>query len=141
MAKPAAYVEAARTYLGVRWHHLGRDRHGVDCVGLLLAAADDCAIPHTKPPPYPRGHRGFDLIAACALIGNEVRIPDAQDGDILLFTDSLFPCHMGIRTTKHDVPHVIHAHAVRRKVLEEPLIGELERALRKVYRPTAFESN
>lgn len=37
-------IEAARGYLGVRWHHQGRSRAGVDCVGLVICVARDLGL-------------------------------------------------------------------------------------------------
>lgn len=138
MVTPVEFIEAARTYIGVRWLHLGRTREGVDCVGLLLCAADDCGMKHEMPPPYPRGHRGFDLIEACRRLGQEVPLKQVQDGDILVFADGLFPAHIGIRTTVDGLPYVVHARVNRRKVCEEPISYELADALRRAYRPTVF---
>ncbi len=136
---PTAFIEAARTYKGTRWHHLGRSKEGLDCIGLLLCAADDCGIPHPIPAPYPKGQTGFDLTDACARIGRQVQVREARDGDILVFACGIFPGHLGLRTTVNNIPHVLHAPVNRRKVVEEPLLHELVTLLRRVYRPTAFE--
>lgn len=45
---PAAFVAAARGFLRVPWRHLGRDQRGLDCAGLLVAAAAACGLP--APP-------------------------------------------------------------------------------------------
>jgi hypothetical protein len=45
-------------------------------------------------------------------------------GDVLVFADAAYPCHCGFFTAKHGVPHLRHAHALQRKVLEEPYAGE-----------------
>ncbi|MBL4907867.1 MAG: hypothetical protein JKX94_10480 [Sneathiella sp.] len=44
-----------------------------------------------------------------------------QQGDIALFRDSGFPVHLGFLALKKGVQTVLHAHARRRKVIEEPL--------------------
>jgi cell wall-associated NlpC family hydrolase len=36
-----AIIEAARSYVGVRFMHSGRNRAGLDCVGLLIASYAD----------------------------------------------------------------------------------------------------
>jgi cell wall-associated NlpC family hydrolase len=141
MSLASDFVAAARKYEGTRWHHLGRSKDGVDCVGLLLLAAEDAGMPHEHPPAYPRGQRGYDLVKACEQMGRRIAINQAQDGDILIFTDGLFPCHVGIRSTKFGVPHVIHAHALRRVVNEEPLSHDLYDQLRFAIRPYALGEN
>jgi len=42
--RKAEFVEAARSYLGVPFRHLGRNRNGLDCVGLVLCAAHDVGL-------------------------------------------------------------------------------------------------
>jgi cell wall-associated NlpC family hydrolase len=37
-------IEAVRSYLGTPWRHQGDSRAGMDCAGLLIAAARDCGI-------------------------------------------------------------------------------------------------
>jgi cell wall-associated NlpC family hydrolase len=37
-AERMALVREARTYMGVRWRHQGRDRRGLDCAGLVVAS-------------------------------------------------------------------------------------------------------
>jgi hypothetical protein len=107
---------------------------------LLLLAAKDVGIEHPIVPPYPRGHRGFDLFEHCAQIGKQIHLDETQDGDILIFADGHYPAHMGIKTTLHDVPHVLHARIDRRKVVEEPILHEVASSLRRAYRPFAFEA-
>lgn len=136
---PAAFLAAARSYKGVRWHHLGRSREGLDCVGLLLCAADDAGVPRPMDQAYARGRTGFDLCAVCEKIGRQINPADAQDGDILVFACGVFPGHLGIRTTIDGRPYVLHAPINRRKVVEEELINDLLASLRRAYRPTAFE--
>lgn len=38
---PAAFVAACRAYLGVKFKHRGRTRHGLDCAGLVVCALRD----------------------------------------------------------------------------------------------------
>jgi hypothetical protein len=37
-------VTAARAYVGVPFRHQGRSKWGMDCLGLLIAVAHDCAL-------------------------------------------------------------------------------------------------
>jgi hypothetical protein len=53
-----------------------------------------------------------------------IALPEAGPGDVLVFADAAYPCHCGFLTEKHGVPHLLHAHALRRKVIEEPYAGE-----------------
>ncbi len=62
------------------------------------------------------------LAAGAAMDG--LPLPAAGPGDVLVFADAAYPCHCGFLTAKHAVPHLLHAHALRRKVIEEPYAGE-----------------
>lgn len=126
MTPADALVAAARGYAGVPFRHLGRGRAGIDCVGLLLAAAADAGVPTDDPGRYARGHRGRDMIAWLGERLDRVRPPTAhRDGDVLVFTDEQMPCHVGLRSTLHGVAHVVHAHVARNAVVEEQLAWHL----------------
>ena len=130
-------VAAARTYDGVRFRHYGRTTAGLDCVGLLLAAAADAGIQADDPGPYARGHRGWDMRDWLGARYDRVQPHTSHaDGDVLLFTSpgTRLPCHVGLRTTRDAVPHVIHAQAERGRVMEEPIAFDLVRQHFATYR-------
>ena len=117
----AAIVGAARDLIGVRWRHQGRDpQTGVDCVGLCLFAlkAAGFSLPHI--PDYPRRHNGSLLLSALQRHLTRVPVAALASGDIGLFQESGLPIHVGILSREGEAA-VIHAHARRRKVVEESL--------------------
>ena len=60
----------------------------------------------------------------------------------LVFADSAYPCHCGFLTTKHGQPHLLHAHALRRKVIEEPYAGEWPAKVKFAFRyRSSFHAN
>lgn len=136
MTAAAALLAAARTYRGVPFRHLGRNRAGLDCVGLLLIAAADAGMPTDDPGDYDKGHRGWDMLAWLGERFDGVALPDHADGDILVFCgpDTHFPCHVGLRSTKDLRPAVIHAQAARGAVLEERLHWHLTKQLIAAFR-------
>lgn len=69
-----------------------------------------------------RATTGTRLLEKFAVDLDPVAIADARPGDILVFAETSYPCHAGFLTARHGVPHLLHAHALRRCVLEEPLI-------------------
>lgn len=138
--RAARFVAEARALLGTPWRHLGRNPAGVDCVGLLLLAGARAGLAVPDPPPYTRLPSGYALAEACAAIGRRVPLAEARPGDVLLFSDSLYPCHVGLRTERSGgVPHCLHARASSRAVVEEPLAFELADTLRRAYRHHALE--
>lgn len=127
-------VRAARAYLGVPWRHLGRTRAGVDCIGLVILAAADVGLSLPDPAPYerePQGARLLDGISAHAR-----RVASVKPGDILVFRMGVYGGHVGIATTHraYGVAGVLHAYAPRRHVVEQPMDGEMKRALVAVFR-------
>ena len=47
-------VAEARTYLGVRWHHQGRTRVGIDCAGVLVNVAHTLKLSSFDTTDYGR---------------------------------------------------------------------------------------
>ncbi len=136
MTNAEKLLAAARAYIGVPFRHLGRNRAGLDCVGLLLVSAADAGIPADDPGTYDRGHRGRDMLEWLAARFDRVALPHASDGDILVFNsqDTHFPCHVGLASTQHLRPAVIHAQVGRGAVLEERLHWHLTRQMRAAFR-------
>lgn len=48
------FIEAARSYLGCPFHHQGRVRDGIDCIGILVCAARDCGLVVPDRTDYPK---------------------------------------------------------------------------------------
>lgn len=120
MASRAEIEAEARSWRGVRWKHQGRTRRGIDCAGLVVMVGRALGATDYDHAGYPRepdgtfvGHfdRALERIAAA----------DRQRGDVVVFTQSRHPCHCGILTERFGRLYVVHAHARRRQVIEEPL--------------------
>lgn len=132
----ADLVRAARRYLGVPWRHLGRSRAGVDCIGLVLLAARDCGRDFPDPAPYEREPQGSRLLRG--LLDHGARVTEPQPGDVLVFRMGVYGGHVGIATT-HPVyggPGLLHAFALRKHVVEQPMDAELRAALVATVRVT-----
>lgn len=128
-------VAAARRYLRTPFRHYGRTPAGLDCVGVVLLALADARIPMDAPPKYEKGRRGWDVRAWMRERFTELPADaTAQDGDLLLFADGLYPAHVGIRSTLHLLPHVIHAHMRGGMVVEDPFTHDLARSYRAAFR-------
>lgn len=78
-----AFVEAARSYLGVKWVHQGRTEKGMDCVGLVVLAARQCGIPAPLEATY--GRMQYYMQARHYLEQFCERVGQAVVGDIILF--------------------------------------------------------
>ncbi len=118
-------VAEARRWLGVRWVHQGRSEHGIDCVGLVVKVARALNISDYDFKGYPRDPVAGEFVGHfLAGGGTRIPIPNAQPADLMVFRDNTFPCHVGIVAAWDDGPTLIHAHAARRKVVEERMVGD-----------------
>ncbi len=114
-------VDEARTWLGVKWVHQGRTRLGIDCAGLIVLVAKALDLSDYDSVAYHRTAVSTNFLNHFAPNMDSKPILDALPGDVLLFRDSAFPCHSAIVGTLHGGPSIIHAHALRRMVVEERL--------------------
>lgn len=115
----------ARAWIGTPWKHLGRTRHGIDCVGLVVQVCRVLGLSDYDLAAYPREPKGPEFLQHFLKAGGR-RLPldNAMPGDLILFREGRFPCHVAIVVDGRSGPAIVHAHATRRKVLEEPLAGE-----------------
>jgi cell wall-associated NlpC family hydrolase len=114
-------VAEARTYIGTRFKMLGRDRTGIDCIGLPIAVArhfgqvieDDTSYTFKRPLE-------FKLNAHLNKHTRPAPIEPLLHGQILKFRQSVLPLHVGILTMDGLQPMVINASTQKRRVVEEP---------------------
>lgn len=119
-------IEAARTWLGVRWAHQGRSRAGVDCVGLVIMVARACRGSQFDVLDYPRLAQDERMLrTADEVLVRRASVDDLQAGDVVILRYHQ-QRHMGIVA-----PYVfgglslIHAYAPARKVVETRLSDDL----------------
>lgn len=140
--------------IGVQYKTLGRDRHGIDCLGLLLWVyemrddqIDACRkAMHTDGSYYrardwnrdtaAEGYRVSSRMLDAGLRNHlqETTLEQAQPGDALTFSfksRSDEPDHAGIYVGRGQVVHA----DMRRGVEEVPLEGALYRRLIGVFTP------
>ena len=117
---PAAVVHEARGWVGVPFRHQGRDRTGVDCVGLpimvlqrLTALPADFEILNYPRTPY-QGNLEQRLIAHCT------RLPTPVPGCLIALKWHRTLAHVAIYT---DTDTLIHALERHRAVIEHGFRG------------------
>jgi cell wall-associated NlpC family hydrolase len=117
-------VDAALSLRGLRFVHQGRDRNGIDCVGLLYLVLKEVNYPniidyegYRKSPPaslvYGILSQNFD----------EIAVADAKPGDIFLMRlpGSMKPKHASIYVSDlidipaGRVPAILHTYAIGAK--------------------------
>lgn len=126
-------VLEARRWVGTPVHHLGRLRGvGVDCVGVLLAAA--AAIGRALPDPgyYGQAPAAQPLLACTSAVLRPIALDEAGPGDVILFwlEDPRQPKHLGIRTENG----IIHAWTQVGRVVEHGLSHGWERRMHSAWR-------
>lgn len=107
-------VEQARTYLGTPWHHLGRSRGGVDCVGLVTCIAYDLRLVNYMPPSYSRKTTHATMLNQFAKFCDRVPVQKMEPGDIPVFmTGGRNHCGIYAGST------LIHAFFKAKEVIEQ----------------------
>ena len=129
-----AFVAAGRRYIGTPFRHQGRGHGGLDCVGLLVAIARDLGLPHRDVTGYTRRAEGMGFLEHFRGQLLEIPLGAITPGDVLVFVETVYPCHTGLCSSRHGALHLIHAHAPRRMVIEEPLDGAWRQKLRFAFR-------
>lgn len=79
----ADLVAEARTWLGVRWKHQGRDRSGVDCLGMVQQVAKTCRGFDVDRTNYPRRGQGAAFLAELRVHLLEIDRADIEPGDLI----------------------------------------------------------
>ena len=128
---PAAFIAAARSYVGAPFHHQGRTRHGVDCIGLVVCAARDAGLALVDRTDYPRDPNG---LLPVELARQFAAVESAQAGDILLMRFRGEPQHVAILAGTT----LIHGYASIGRVVEHGLDAKWRRRIVAAYRLKEF---
>jgi cell wall-associated NlpC family hydrolase len=147
----AQILTAARAHLGAPFRHQGRSPAGMDCVGLLVLVGRTLGYAHRDVTGYSRRATGRGFLEHFHAALDEITPQAARAGDVLVFVETVYPCHTGILSavdetgivtdTTTGIPHLIHAHALRGSVLEEPFLGEWPAKLRFAFRFRGLEES
>lgn len=122
-ARQEQIVEAARSLVGVPYHHQGRHpRFGLDCVGLLAAVYELCGVEHhdfTCYRPQPDPHV---LLREIAKGMDRIERAELTAGDVVCFWTARrgVPQHFGVLTETEPL-NMVHAWAQVGKVAEHRL--------------------
>jgi hypothetical protein len=109
------FAERACALVGTRFRAQGRGEHGLDCVGVALAAFS--IDPATIRSDYAlRGNCLNDLQSALRPHFRKVSKTQLRSGDLMLMVAGEQQLHLGIRTGRG----FVHAHAGIRRVVETP---------------------
>jgi hypothetical protein len=138
-------IETAKTYIGVPFRHQGRDRQGIDCIGLLIAVGYEYGYFTKVQVPelydtYGVVFNGRKFLGAIERILVPVK-GKWQDGDVIMFAsehtasyDRSRVRHCGFLTWEKDNPYIIHAYRPQRAVVMNRVDVEWMRVIHRVYR-------
>lgn len=136
-------VQAARSYVGVPFRHRGRDRQGIDCGGLIIAALRDLGY---TPPDFTVYGREPDKDGLKQYldhaIGNgaraNARFPIPGDVLLMSFNAGHTPQHVALvarhPTSKSGALSIIHSYGEIGKVVEHGYDSAWRSRTRFVYR-------
>jgi len=89
-------VETARSYIGTRWRHQGRDRRGLDCVGLVLRVAHDLGLTDFDVSNYGRVPSNRMMERVLSEQCEKTTLAEIESGDILHLAFEKQPQHLAI---------------------------------------------
>lgn len=137
----AAFADAARARVGVKFRHQGRSATHLDCIGLMVTALADAGTICDDRRAYGRDPARDDLRSAlCQHFGPPVAIaPDLsgiEPGDIALMAWHLRPQHVAVfGDYAHGGLSLIHADAQFGAVVEHAFAAPWIDRVKEVYRP------
>lgn len=108
-----AFVQAARSYLGVPFRHQGRNRvSGLDCAGLIIVSLQDigkepydCTAYRSIPDPNVILQAAYKNAKPCT-------VEALQHGDVIVFRIGKLPQHLAIYTDKNTLIHSLRDKGV-----------------------------
>lgn len=126
----AELVAVARTWLNVPFHHQGRSRAGVDCGGLVIAAAREAGLDVPEPGTYSMSPDPDVIRAALLAHCHPVSVEAALPGDILWLSFAGEPRHLAFATELG----LLHAWAKPGKVVEHRIDAAWRRRIESAWR-------
>lgn len=124
------FLAEARTWIDVPWVHQGRNRHGVDCIGLVLVTCWELGLTDYDISGYGRTPNADMLMRELDTHAHRIDLADALPADLALSRFNGDPQHVGILT---DIG-ILHAYAGSGRVVETPLPGAWRRRIVAAYR-------
>lgn len=131
----AELVRIARTWLGVPFHHQGRNRSGVDCGGLLLCIGKEAGLEIVPPQTYSQSPDPDVIETALALHCTRIQVRDALPGDVYWLSFAGEPRHVALAS---DIG-IIHAWAKPGMVVEHRIDATWMRRIVSAWRPIGID--
>lgn len=123
-------IPVARSYKGVPFYHAGRDRNGVDCIGLIVCVARDLGYSFKDDRNYSPGIYPERMFTGMEQFCH--RVDDRQPGDILVFDYRGRPMHCAILTGDDLIVHCDGRQSIHKVV--ETSLGRYANRIHSVWR-------
>lgn len=115
-------VAQARSYLGAPFRFRGRNKAGMDCVGLLYAVGTDLGFKIVDIKDYTRDPEPEKIALVLELYTDPKPLEPLLPGMIVKLRQSIYPMHLGfIGRDPYGRLTVINANMKKRKVVEDPV--------------------
>lgn len=112
-------IATARSYIGVKFRLHGRDRTGLDCVGLVFRVMKDHGIELPDYTDYTRNVESVKLNAALEMHSTLAPGGVYRSGQLLKIRQFIFPMHTAFLAVEKGRMTVIHANVKRQQVCEQ----------------------
>jgi len=128
MIEAAQVVDEARRWVGVPFRHLGRDKNGIDCVGLPIVVGKALSL---FPDDFDSGVYGrLPTGQLAARIGQHCTpLATVKPGTIIVIQWLVNAAHVAICTG----PNMIHAYETLGRVIEHGYRGRWVRITHSVW--------
>ena len=131
------FVAEVRGWLGVPFRYQGRDRRGVDCVGVVVLSLATLGF-DIDVEFYGKRVTSEEAIAQLRSNGRRVSLAEMRAGDIALLDYRGESNHIGVLTGEGTM---IHSLALAKKVVEQSLDHpDVKPHMMALYRLTCMES-
>ena len=125
------YLQHVRAYINTPFLHQGRDKHGIDCIGLIVVPLNEVGFFNYDNVNYKRYGLGGEIIEVLSKYCYEIDWPheELKAGDIIMFSKKKSQ-HLAIYTGTT----IIHANNNIGKVVEHSLDENWEKLISRVFR-------
>jgi|WetSurSiteA1Bulk_404760.scaffolds.fasta_scaffold00619_4 cell wall-associated NlpC family hydrolase len=125
------YLKEVRKYVGTPFLHQGRDKNGMDCIGIIVVPLNEVGFFKYDNTNYKRYGLGGEIIQILSKHCYEIDWPNEElkAGDILMFSRQKSQ-HLAIYTGST----IIHANNFVGKVVEHDLDEKWTNLITKVFR-------
>lgn len=129
-------VETAKSLVGTRYRHQGRNEAGLDCAGLMIVTGQRCGLSNFDTTSYSNRPNAVEFTremmrAEC----KQIPLAELSHGDLLRINTAGWPVHIAIyEVDEQGQEWYIHAFLSHRKVTRDPLTDMVKKSISSVWR-------